>query len=49
MLAIVSAVVLQKEGIDALPGIAVIVVCLTVNQVAYLIGVRLRFRGRQDQ
>jgi hypothetical protein len=49
MLAIVSAVVLQKEGIDALPGIVVIVVCLTVNQVAYLIGVRLRFRGRQDQ
>jgi len=49
MLAIVSAVVLQKEGFDALPGIAIIVVCLTVNQVAYLIGVRLWFRGRQDQ
>jgi hypothetical protein len=49
MLAIVSAVVLQKEGFDALPGIAIIVICLTVNQVAYLIGVRLRFRGRQDQ
>jgi hypothetical protein len=49
MLAIVSAVVLQKEGIDALPGIVVIVGCVTVNRVAYLIGVRLRFRGRQDQ
>ena len=48
MLAIVSAVVLQKEGFDALPGIAIIVICLAVNQVAYLIGVRLRFSGRQD-
>ena len=49
LLAIVSAVVLQKESFDALPGIAIIVLCLTVNQVAYLIGVRLRLRGRQDQ
>ena len=49
ILAIVSAVVLQKEDFEALPGIAIIVVCLTVNQVAYLIGVRLRLRGSQDQ
>ena len=49
ILAFVSAVVLQTEDFDALPGIAIIVVCLTVNQVAYLIGVRLRLRGSQDQ
>jgi hypothetical protein len=49
VLAFVSAVVLQKEGFEALAGIAIIVVCLTVNQVAYLIGVRLvthRTQGR---
>jgi hypothetical protein len=49
VLAIVSAAILQKAGFGFLLGIAIIVVCLTVNQVAYLIGVRLRFRGREDQ
>jgi hypothetical protein len=39
ILAIVSATILQNEGFDALTGIAIIVVCLTVNQVAYWIGV----------
>jgi hypothetical protein len=39
ILAIFSATVLQNEGIDALTGTAIIVVCLTVNQGAYWIGV----------
>jgi hypothetical protein len=38
ILAIFSATVSQSEGFDALTGIAIIVVCLTVNQGAYLIG-----------
>jgi hypothetical protein len=42
VLAIVSATVLQKEGFGALAGITTVVVCLTVNQVAYLIGVASR-------
>jgi hypothetical protein len=37
-LAIVSATVLQKEDFDFLPGIAIAVVCLTVNHLAYLVG-----------
>ena len=45
VLAIVSATLLQNEGFGFLPGIAIIVVCLTVNQIAYLIGVRLSARG----
>jgi hypothetical protein len=39
VLAFLSAVVLQHEGFGSLAGIAIIVVCLTVNQIAYLIGV----------
>ena len=39
--AIVSATVLQHMAFGFLAGIAIIVVCLTINQVAYLIGVRL--------
>jgi hypothetical protein len=34
VLAIVSAMVLQKQGFGVLSGVAIIVVCLTVNQVA---------------
>jgi hypothetical protein len=49
VLAIVSAAILQKAGFGFLAGIAIIVVCLTVNQVAYVIGVRLRIRGRGGQ
>jgi hypothetical protein len=45
VLAIVSATVLQNEGFDFLPEIAIVVVCLAVNQLAYLIGVRLMIRG----
>jgi hypothetical protein len=49
VLAIISATILQKAGWGFLEGIAIIVVCLTVNQVAYLIGVRLRMRSPKDQ
>jgi hypothetical protein len=49
VLAIVSATVLQREGFGFLSGIVIIVVCLTINQVAYLIGVRLLTRRPQDQ
>ena len=49
VLAIVSATILQKAGFGFLEGIAIIVVCLSVNQVAYLIGVRLRIRSPRDQ
>jgi hypothetical protein len=38
VLAIVSATVLQHEGLGALAGIAIIAACLSVNQIAYLIG-----------
>jgi hypothetical protein len=44
VLAIISAVVLHQMAFGALAGIAIIVVCLTINQVAYLIGVRLTVR-----
>jgi hypothetical protein len=37
VLAFLSAVVLQYEGFGFLAGIAIIVACLTVNQIAYLI------------
>ena len=49
VLAIVSATVLQNEGAGSLAGIAIIIVCLTVNQLAYLIGVTLVTRGPQRQ
>ena len=48
VLAIVSAVVLQIEGVGFVAGVAIIVVCLAVNQIAYLIGVALVTRGRPD-
>jgi hypothetical protein len=44
VLAIVSATLLQKEGFGFPAGIAIIVVCLTINQITYLIGVRLSAR-----
>ena len=49
VLAIVSATILQKAGFGYLEGIAIIVVCLTINQIAYLIGMSLRNQGREDQ
>jgi hypothetical protein len=38
VLAPLSAIVLQNRGFGALSGISIIVACLTINQVAYLIG-----------
>jgi len=38
VLAALSAVVLQIAGFSALPGIAIVVACLTVNQLAYVVG-----------
>jgi hypothetical protein len=49
VLAIISATILQKAGFGFLEGIAITVVCLSVSQVAYLIGVRLRIRRPRDQ
>jgi hypothetical protein len=40
---------LQKAGFGALAGIATIVVCLTVNQVAYLIGATMVSRGPRER
>jgi hypothetical protein len=48
VLAIVSATILQKVGFGYLEGIAVIVACLTVNEIACLIGVWL-VRSPKDQ
>ena len=36
-LAVLSATMLQIEGVGPVPGIAIITACLTMNQVAYLI------------
>ena len=37
-LALFCAVVLQIQGFGAFSGIAIIVICLTINQAAYLAG-----------
>jgi hypothetical protein len=49
VLAFLSAAVLQSDGFGFLAGIGTIVICLTVNQMAYLIGVTLVTRGPQDE
>jgi hypothetical protein len=43
-IAVLSSAVLQIQGFGALPGIAIIVSCLTVNQLAYFVGVVLANR-----
>ena len=48
ILATLAARVLQNEGFEFLAGIAIIVVCLTVNQLAYLIGAALTTRDPKD-
>jgi hypothetical protein len=35
-IAALSSMILQTQGFGALPGIALVVACLTVNQMAYL-------------
>jgi hypothetical protein len=47
-LAIVSAAVLQKEGFGFLAGISIIVICLSLNQIAYLFGVTLAQRVTKE-
>src|ERR1700722_13271194 len=42
VLVLVSVAILQRAGFDFLEGITIIVICLTLNQVACLIGVRLQ-------
>jgi hypothetical protein len=37
-IALLSSAILQIQGFSWLPGIAVVVACLTVNQMAYLAG-----------
>ena len=49
ILAFISAAVLQGAGFGALAGIAIIVVCLTANQIAYLVGATLRARKSLDR
>ena len=39
MLAALSSATLHVQGFSALPGIAIVVACLTVNQIAYVAGV----------
>jgi hypothetical protein len=48
VVALVSAAILQKAGFGSLEGITIIVVCLTLNQIACLIGVKLRTDDRRD-
>jgi hypothetical protein len=44
-IAVLSSAILQIQGFGALPGIALVVACLTVNQMAYLAGVFGRSSG----
>jgi len=44
-LAVLSSAILQIQGFGALPGTAIVVACLTVNQMAYLAGVFCRSKG----
>jgi hypothetical protein len=44
-IAVLSSAILQIQGFGAVPGIALVVACLTVNQMAYLVGVFGRSSG----
>jgi hypothetical protein len=44
-IAVLSSAVLQIQGFGVLPGIALVVACLTVNQMAYLLSVFGRSGG----
>ena len=41
-IAVLSSAILQIQGVGALPGIAIVVACLTVSQMAYLGAASLR-------
>jgi hypothetical protein len=49
ILAILLAAVLQRKGFAFFPGVAIIVACLTVSQIAYWIGVTLAARRPPDR
>jgi hypothetical protein len=49
ILAISAAAILQNIDFGFLEGIAIIVLCLTVNQIAYLIGAAPASRGPKDK
>ena len=44
-IAVLSSAILQIQGFGAVPGIAVVVACLTANQMAYLAGAFGRSSG----
>jgi hypothetical protein len=44
-IAVLSSMMLQIQGFGTLPGIAIVVACLTINQMAYLAGVFRRPSG----
>jgi len=44
VLPVICAIILQKHGFAWLPGIAVIVGCLCLNQIGYLIGAQFRIK-----
>ena len=44
-LAVLSSAILQILGFGAILGIAIVVACLTVNQMTYLAGVFYRSKG----
>jgi hypothetical protein len=45
VLAVVSSAALHIQGFSAVPGIALVVACLTVNQIGYLIAANQRLNG----
>ena len=47
-IAVISSAILQIQGFGTLPGIAIVVACLTVSQMAYL-SASLRPRLSQEQ
>lgn len=49
LLAILAATVLQHEGFGSVAGIAIIVGCLTINQIAFFIGAMLVAGGPRDR
>jgi hypothetical protein len=49
ILAVLSALLLQRAGFDFLPGMAIVVACLAVSQIAYLLGLQLRVDGPEDR
>jgi hypothetical protein len=44
-IAVLSSAILQIQGFGVLPGIAIVVACLAVNQMAYLAGALGRSSG----